>query len=198
MAEQMQYRAHVHKHDLGKMTDVFDGSHYRSLLGQRVQLNGKPLRHRFFDDHRDIALGLSTDGFSPFKKWKITFWAFILFNYNLPPDTRFHAKNTLSLGVIGLRKPIDPDSFLWLAIQELLRLLVSVRAFDALTLRIFCLRAFLILVFGDIPAMALVMRMKGHNGILPCRMCNIIGLRVPNSRATTHYVPLDRSRHPVV
>jgi len=105
VAEQMQYRARVHKHDPGKMTDVFDGSHYRSLLGQRVQLNGKPLRHRFFDDHRDIALGLSTDGFSPFKKRKITFWAFILFNYNLPPDTRFHAENILALGVIGPRKP---------------------------------------------------------------------------------------------
>ena len=198
MAEQMQYRAHVHKHSPGKTTDVFDGSHYRSLLSQRVQLNGNPLNHRFFDDHRDIALGLSTDGFSPFKKRKISFWAFILINYNLPPDTRFHTENILTLGVIGPRKPVDPDSFFWPAIQELLRLLVGVRAFDALTSAIFCLRAFLILVFGDIPAIALVMRMKGHNGILPCRMCNIIGLRVPDSRATTHYVPLDRSRHPVV
>ncbi|KAF7349597.1 hypothetical protein MSAN_01685200 [Mycena sanguinolenta] len=40
--------------------------------------------------------------------------------------------------------------------------------------------------------------MKGHNGVSPCRMCKIIGLRVPDARATTHYVPLDRSCHPEV
>jgi hypothetical protein len=44
----------------------------------------------------------------------------------------------------------------------------------------------------------MVMRMKGHNGITPCHMCNIKGLHVPDSRATTHYVPLDRSRYPNV
>ena len=40
--------------------------------------------------------------------------------------------------------------------------------------------------------------MKGHNGKTPCRMCHIQGLRIPDSGATTHYVPLDRSRHPLV
>jgi hypothetical protein len=29
-------------------------------------------------------------------------------------------------------------------------------------------------------------------------MCNIQGLRIPDVRATTHYIPLDRSRHPDV
>ena len=40
--------------------------------------------------------------------------------------------------------------------------------------------------------------MKGHNGVSPCRMCKIKGLCVPDSCATTHYVPLDRQRHPDV
>ncbi|TFK62580.1 hypothetical protein BDN72DRAFT_776911 [Pluteus cervinus] len=62
----------------------------------------------------------------------------------------------------------------------------------------FLLRAYLILVFGDIPAISMIMRIKGHNGIIPCRMCKITGLRVPDARATTHYVPLDRSQHPLV
>jgi hypothetical protein len=198
MAEKMQYRSRIHMHTPGNTSDIFDGSHYRSLRGQHVQLNGQKLSHRYFEDHRDVALGLSTDGFSPFKGRKVSAWAFILFNYNLPPDIRFHIENILPLGVIGPKKPVDPDSFLWPAVQELLRLLVGVRAFDALTSAVFCLRAFLLLVFGDIPAIALLMHMKGHNGVLPCRMCKIMGLRVPNSRATTHYVPLDRSRHPDV
>jgi len=37
----------------------------------------------------------------------------IIFNYNLPPDVRFHINNILALGVIpGPKKPIDADSFL--------------------------------------------------------------------------------------
>ena len=198
IADQMQYRAREHHHTPGKVHDVFDGTYYRSLRRQQVRLNGTDLPHKYFEDHRDIALGLSADGFSPFKRRKASAWAFILFNYNLPPDIRFHVDNIMALGVVGPKKPVDPDSFLWPAVQELLRLLVGVRAFDGLTSLLFCLRAFLILVFGDIPAVALLMHMKGHNAILPCRMCKITGLRIPGTRATTHYVPLDWSRHPDV
>ncbi|KAH9009866.1 hypothetical protein EDB85DRAFT_2241680 [Lactarius pseudohatsudake] len=46
--------------------------------------------------------------------------------------------------------------------------------------------------------MSMIMRMKGHNGASPCRMCNIRGLRVPDKPGTTRYVPLDRSSHPDV
>lgn len=54
------------------------------------------------------------------------------------------------------------------------------------------------LVISDIPAMSMLMRMTGHNAFSPCCMCKILGVRIPGSRATTHYVPLDRSRHPSV
>jgi hypothetical protein len=193
----MKYRA-AHQHVPGTTTDVFDGSHYRSLREQQVELHGRRLTRRYFDDHRDIALGLSSDGFAPFKKRKYAAWAFILFNYNLPPDTRFHLRNILALGAVGPRKPVDADSFLWPAIQELLRLLVGVRAFDILTSEIFLLRAFLLLVFGDIPAISFLMNVKGHLGVSPCRMCKIIGLRIPGARGTSHYFPLVRSSHPDV
>jgi hypothetical protein len=73
-----------------------------------------------------------------------------------------------------------------------------VRAFDTLADEFFVLRAYLLLVFGDIPAMSMVMRMTGHNGFSPCRMCNILGVRIPNSDNNVYYVPLDRSFHPTV
>ena len=196
IAGRMQYRGRVHQHIPGTFTDVFDGSHYRSLRGRHVQLNGTTFPHKYFEDHRDVALGLSADGFSTFGSRKQSAWAFILLNYNLPPDIRFHVENILALGVIGPKKPVDFDSFLWPAIQELFRLLVGVRAFDGSASVVFCLRAFLILIFGDIPAVSALMQMKGHSGVLPCRMCKIVGLRIPNSRASHHYVPLERSRHP--
>lgn len=46
--------------------------------------------------------------------------------------------------------------------------------------------------------MSMVMRMSGHNGFSPCRMCKILGVRIPNSQNNVYYVPLDRSFHPTV
>lgn len=195
----MQYRGREHHHTPGTTTDIFDGTHYRHLRGRHVQVSGKKLSHRYFSDSRDVALGLSTDGFAPFKKRRNTAWPLIVFNYNLPPEIRFHLEHILSLGVIpGPKKPIDADSFLWPFVQELLQLAIGVRAYDILLSKIFALRAFLIVVFGDIPAISMIMRMKGHNAISPCRMCSILGVRIPGSRATTHYIPLDQRNHPDV
>jgi hypothetical protein len=194
----MKYRAD-HRHVDGTTTDVFDGSAYRNLRQHHVEIKGQKLPHAYFSDDRDIALGLSTDGFAPWKRRKHTAWPLILFNYNLPPESRFHAGEIMALGVIpGPKKPVDIDSFLWPAVLEFIKLAQGVRAFDILKAELFLLHAYLILVFGDIPAVALLMHMKGHNGFSPCRMCKIQGLRVPEVRGTTLYVPLFRSNHPDV
>jgi hypothetical protein len=197
MAQQMLYRSQEFEYDLDMVKDVFDGSHYRSLLGKRVVVNDHKLQHCFFDGCRDIALGLSTDGYAPFKRRAKTAWPLVIYNYNLPPDIRFQAENVLRLGVIpGPKKPVDFDSFIWPLVHELLMLEVGVESWDAVGKTMFPLRAYLILVFGDIPAISMVMRMKGHNGVCPCRACEITGVRVPGVERSPLYVPLDRSRHP--
>jgi hypothetical protein len=181
----------------GVVKDVFDGELYKELCHENVVVGDETLSHRYFDDRRDVALGLSTDGFGPFKRHKHTCWPLIVFNYNLPPDIRFQMENILSLGVIpGPKKPKDPNSFLWPFVREMLRLAIGVVSFDILSREMFRLCSYLIEVFGDIPAISMIMRIIGHNGYSPCRMCKILGLRVPGSSSTTHYVPLERSRHP--
>ena len=101
---------------------------------------------------------------------------------NLPPETRFHQDNILCVGVIpGPKKPHDMDSFLWPLVTELLKLAAGVVAFDALSQSLFLLRAHLILVCGDIPAISLLMSIKGHNAFCPCRMCTITGVTIPQS-----------------
>jgi hypothetical protein len=198
VASRMAYRSEF-AHDPNIIKDVFDSSHYRSLLQQNVTVDGKRMPYKFFSDARDIALGLSTDGFAPFRRRKKTGWPLILFNYNLPPEIRFHLRHILCVGVIpGPKKPKDFDSFLWPLVVELLRLEVGVRAFDAGASELFALRAHLILVFGDMPAVSMVMCMKGHNGLFPCRMCRIKAVPIPNSNNRAHYVPMDRSSHPAV
>jgi len=90
------------------------------------------------------------------------------------------------------------DSFLWPLVEDMLHLVAGVTAFDVLSHSAFVLRAYIILVFGGIPAVSLLMQMKGHNGLSLCHFCKIKGLKVPGPKATTHYVPLHRVNHPTV
>ena len=153
LALAMRYRAFDHQFNPPTITDVFDGSHYHTLLNTFVTVADQQLPFLFFNDPRDVALGLSTDGFGPFKHRQQTAWPLLIFNYNLPPEVRFNKKHVISLGVIpGPKKPGDIDSFLWPLVQELLQLMLGVQAYDALSRSVYLLRAYLILVFGDIPA----------------------------------------------
>ncbi|KAF8601799.1 hypothetical protein BDV93DRAFT_412765, partial [Ceratobasidium sp. AG-I] len=54
----------------------------------------------------------------------------------------------------------------------------------------FCLRAYLIACFGDMPAVAKLMCMKGHGAKAPCRACRIAG--VLNRSNKKYYAPLSR------
>jgi hypothetical protein len=198
-ATHLQYRADEHAKNRrpGTITDIFDGLHYRSLLGERVVVGDRTYPHNYFSDHRDIALGFATDGFAPFKKRKHTAWILLIFNYNLPPDERFRKDNILCVGIIpGPKKPWDADSFIYPLVRELLELAIGVSAYDALSRSLFALHAYVITGFGDIPAVSMLMHMKGHNGLCPCRMCSIRAIRIPDSRNKTLYVPLSRRNHP--
>ena len=193
----MRYRSEGHSKGKvdkdGRMTDVFDGSHYLGLLEKEVTINGHGLGHNYFSDPRDVALGLATDGVNPWRRRKSTFWPILLYNFNLPPEERSHDDNAICIGEVpGPEKPKDMDSFLYPAIQEFLKLSIGVRAYDVIEEEIFILRAYLITIFGDIPAVSMLLRMKGHNARSPCRLCTIQGIRIPKSSTTTHYVPLSR------
>ncbi|PPR00971.1 hypothetical protein CVT24_000267 [Panaeolus cyanescens] len=185
IAEKMQYRA-KYQHKEGSLDDIFDGNHYRELLTTTVR--DQPMFH--FSDPRDIALGLSTDGFGPFKHRKHTCWPIILFNYNIPPEERMHKQFIINVGTIpGPKKPKDWDSFCFPLVQELLKLELGVKAFDPISRKSFDLHAYLLLAFGNMPTVSLMTRMKGQNGRSPCRFCNIKGC----SHNRTYYVPLKHS-----
>jgi hypothetical protein len=83
---------------------------------------------------------------------------------------------------------------MWPLVEELLKLAKGVAAWDCDEKELFVLRAYLIVVFGDIPAVSMMMRVKGQNGFSPCRMCKIKGVL----GGKTYYIPLERSQHPSV
>ncbi|KAI0795169.1 hypothetical protein BC629DRAFT_1250557, partial [Irpex lacteus] len=64
----MRHRSSGHQHEPDVIKDVFDAQVYRSLLGKTVVVNGKELEHTYFQDARDVALGVSTDGIAPFRR----------------------------------------------------------------------------------------------------------------------------------
>jgi hypothetical protein len=115
-----------------------------------VTANGKTYPHRYFSDHRDIALGLSLDGFAPFKRRSNSAWPVILFNYNLPPDLRTHLDHILCYGIIpGPKSVKDVDSFLVPLYEELAELSEGVDGVLDLTAKeFFVLRAYLILLLA--------------------------------------------------
>ena len=197
----LQYCANEHAktstHMPGTTTDIFDGLHYHSLLGECVVVGDQTLPYNYFLDHRDITLGFATDSFTPFKKWKHTAWILLIFNYNLPPDQCFQKDNILCAGIIpSPKKPWDTDSFIYPLIQELLELVDSVSAYDALLSSLFALHAYVIAGFGDIPTVSMLMHMKGHNSLFPCQMCGIEGIHIKDLQNRMLYVLLSCRNHP--
>lgn len=174
------------------MSDVFDGKLYRELCEKFVRVDGQTFDHKYFQDKHDIALGLSLDGFPIFNKRNLSAWPIILINFSLPPDIRTHLIHLLCYGVIPSPKAVrDIDSFFYPLYHELEKLAKGITTPDLRSAELFLLCAFLILVFGDMPAIAKIMRMKGHNGFCPCRFCEIHGVRYPTG--SVYYVPLTRS-----
>jgi hypothetical protein len=153
--------------------------------------------YHFFTNPEDIALGLSTDGLNLFKRRRrglSTAWPIILVNYNLDPRIRTRLENILCVGVIpGPKQCKDLNSYLAPLVEELLALERGVYIGGLTPGGIgydFVLRAFIIIVFGDIPAVTKMMAMKGHNAISPCRACYIQGVLCQLENASVYYVPL--------
>jgi hypothetical protein len=70
-------------------------------------------------------------------------------------------------------------------------------AYDALSKSPFSLHAYVITGFGNIPAISMLMHIKGHNVVCPCRMCEILGIRIPDLQNKMLYMPLSCCNHPV-
>ena len=191
LAKQLKYR-HIYSHtgrDDDVIRDVFDGSIYRGLLEKQVVIDGQTQGYKYFSDPRDIALGISLDGVTYFRRRKHSVWPIILINYNLPPKVRTHRDRVLCYGVIpGTVKNLD--SYLIPLHNELNELAKGASTLDPWNEELFWQHVYLILGFGDCPGISKLTQMKGHNGLHPCRWCEIIGIHAEGGNV--YYVPLYR------
>lgn len=176
------------------ISDIFDGSHFKSLLNRQVCVNGVEYEHCFFDDNRDLAFCLLGDGFSMFKRahrGQADAWPFIAIPYSLDPEIRTHIENVLPLFIIGgPSAPKNFNSFLHPFTEEGKLLAIGVRTFDALAKAMFPLRGYFLTHSGDMVAIRFTQCMKGPNAFCPCRQCRIHGYRDNENESTRYYVPL--------
>ena len=189
----LTYRT-AREQDQNRIADVYDGIHYKTLLGRQIVINGVEYNHTFFSDRRDIALGLMGDGFQLFKRSRrghSSAWPFILINYSLSPEIRTHIENVIPLFIIpGPTTPKNFNSFLFPFTQESQQLAIGITTLDVQEQVLFPLRAYPIINSGDMVAIRYTQCMKGPNAFAPCRVCRIQGCRDVEGQGKHYYVPL--------
>lgn len=141
----------------------------------------------FAQEIRNVRLGLSCDGFNPFKHMNTahSVWPVFIHVYNLPPWMCM--KKSFAFMTVLIPGPIeagnDIDVYLQPLIAELKQLwsIQGVPTFDALLNESFSMRAALLWTINDFPAYAL---MSGWStkGELACPVCG----RNTRSRRLTH------------
>ncbi|KAJ3901953.1 hypothetical protein F5879DRAFT_806327, partial [Lentinula edodes] len=67
MIEKLRYRTTFQPTN-GEVHDVFDCRHYQQLKCRNVKVKGQEIPYQYFADSHDIALGLSSDGFAPWRR----------------------------------------------------------------------------------------------------------------------------------
>ncbi|XP_039115825.1 uncharacterized protein LOC120251353 [Dioscorea cayenensis subsp. rotundata] len=112
----------------------------------------------FASDPRNVRLGLSSDGFNPFKLLSTSYstWPVVLIPYNLPPWIGMKQPSFfLSMIISGDKGPgNDIDIYLQPLIKELKQLWVGIETYDASARRNFFMRAALLWTINDFPAYA--------------------------------------------
>ncbi|XP_059301757.1 uncharacterized protein LOC132053662 [Lycium ferocissimum] len=130
----------------------------------------------FSRDPRNVRLGLSSDGFNPFRTMSISHssWPVMLMNYNLSPWICMKPEYImLSMIIPGPSSPgNDIDVYLQPLIAELKELWEpGIETYDAETDQTFRMRAALLWTVSDFPALAMLSGWS-TKGKLACPTCN--------------------------
>ena len=151
----------------GKISDVWHGEAVR-----RLQNDGYLL------DPREVALGLATDRVQLFVNTQHVIWPLILTNFNIPPAERYRQENQMIAGLIpGPNEPRDLNSFMLPIVEELQALSAhGVKTWDGYRQENFTLRAHLIMLQGNSPALAKMVNHSGHSSFYFCLYCAQVGL----------------------
>jgi hypothetical protein len=116
----LRYHQELGPYD-GTLRDVFDGEHFRDLLGKTVCVDGVEYVHKIGNSEWDIFLGLTFDGVSLWRglglvkaRASTTCWPIAVIVYSFNPILQTQQEHIFSLGVIpGPHSPKYVNSFLY-------------------------------------------------------------------------------------
>jgi len=162
--------------------DFFHGNNFQELYNDGC-----------FSSMLDFAISLSTDGFEAWRQQGFSAWPFIAMILSLAADSRSKNVSQLILCVTpGPKQPADLESFLHPIVEELNQLGQGIPGVKIAGMEgEHTIRAFLVQVTGDMPAIDKIINAKGHNGRTPDRSRKFQGVQFDNNK---YYFP---PRHPI-
>jgi hypothetical protein len=146
-----------------------------------------------FQDCRDIAFALSTDGAQLTMKKQSNTWLLILIVLNLPPSIRYTSGNIIiNLATPGPNAPGDIESFIRPLFEEMAQASEGIWIWDAVDSSYFVHRAYITMVLGDMLGSAKLSGMAGHHAIFGDRFTLVQGAKSSTSRgARALYYPIN-------
>lgn len=119
-----------------------------------------------FQEPRDIAFALSTDGAQLTLKKQSDTWLLLIVLLNLPPNIRYRSGNTILIfATPGPKAPGNIESFVYPLFQEAAMASEGLWVWDAVDSSYFVLHAFLCMVLGDMLGSAKLSGMAGHTAV---------------------------------
>jgi hypothetical protein len=145
-----------------------------------------------FNDARDIAFAMSTDGAQLTMKKQSDTWLLILILLNLPAEIRYKFSNIIvAFATPGPKPPGNMESYIYLIFQEMAKASEGIWTWDAVESSYFVNRAYVCMALGDMLGSAKLNGMAGHAAIYGDRFSMVKGARSSQKRgAKAQYYPI--------
>ncbi|CAD6958775.1 unnamed protein product [Tilletia controversa] len=171
-------------------SQTFDTPHHTFQDWPDGEVHQHFLRQGFYDEPRNDAFMLSTDGAQMLGKVQSEAWIVLLTSLNTPIKTRYKRKDTFVSTIIpGPNPPGELESFLWPIMEELARAAIGYWMWDEAREEWFLWRAWLVGACADQPGSTKMNKMTGHQGYFGCKTC-LIPANYLTSRQVVGYYPL--------
>ena len=146
-----------------------------------------------FQDPRDIAFALSTDGAQLTMKKQSNTWLLILIILNLPGSIRCLTDSVIiNFATPGPNSPGDIESFVWTVFQEMAMASEGIWMWDAVDSSMFVHKSCISMALGDMLGSAKLNGMTGHTGLFGDRFSMVQGAKSSCLKgAKSQYYPIN-------
>jgi hypothetical protein len=145
-----------------------------------------------FQDPRDIAFALSTDGAQLTMKRQSDTWILILIILNLPPELRYKSGRVIyPFAIPGPNPPGNVESYVYSLFVQMARASDGIWMWDAVDSSYFLNHACICMALGDMLGSAKLNGMAGHSAVYGDRFSMVKGARASlNKGAKAQYYPI--------